>query len=442
MARGNDFPPEQGATRRLDGGVPSRTPAVRPPKKRPGRPGILKPVWERPQPRKPAVAPTPKPAVRVAPRPIFPYPAVRRAPRIRLPGVLGFALQNADYLETMLFPKKWLVPNPLNGWRKCFGDCTGVNPNDSRQGATAYSPCVPNPTAYQCLSGQATGPLVGILPPEDTSAAYLLTYNALGASWRAVFHSRYQRQADLVGTVQADPVMIASMRMGYALRPMPDPNIARHTPTLPDLEVGFAEALQPTELSAEEVVARLEALPWTKTVIRAGSPPIGGSPGSAPPRVKPPVVGGKPHMRRRPKRGTKEKKVKGAIYYAFLIADAISEGAEVVDALFEALPKDVQKRWKCNRSVAFIDKAGQYGIDNADCKAKAVFHNLHKIDGVDAIRNIIANQAEDKLIGALHKRLPRNMINAGEDGQKAYGEIVQSVLEELGLKEGNGFDFI
>lgn len=364
--------------------------------------------------------------------------AVRRLPRIRFPW-LTLLETGAEVLEPMFTARAWMQPNPGNGWVKCWGDCQSVTPNHSSTTASCN-----NPALYNCLSGQALGAVNGMPAPTDAATKHTLSFGRfVTAGWRHTLHSMYTRPA---AVPQALPLMVPSLVMTFPISPMPDPNLARHNVTAPDLQVGYASALQKTVLTGDDLISRLDALPWYKTTVYAESPPIGATANpaaSAPaPVVTPPRVGGKVHVRRKPDRKTRERKVKGAIYYAFLIADAISEGSEVVGALFEALPKEVQKRWKCDRKAAFIDSAGQYGIDNADCKAKALWHNFHQLDIVEGIRNIIANQLEDKMIGALHKRLPRNMINAAEDGQKAYGEIVGKVLQELKLQDGNGFDFI
>ena len=83
--------------------------------------------------------------------------------------------------------------------------------------------------------------------------------------------------------------------------------------------------------------------------------------------------------------------------------DFVSESAEVVDAVYDALPDDVKKRWEKGReSRGLADQAGQYGIDGADWKAKAIWENRDKIDYSEAIKNIVQNQVEDQLYGAAY----------------------------------------
>lgn len=134
--------------------------------------------------------------------------------------------------------------------------------------------------------------------------------------------------------------------------------------------------------------------------------------------------------------GTKERKAlsKGqALAIAlFRALDQTSEAAEIVDAFFEALPKDVQKRWSRNRpNRQFIDAAGQYGIDGADWKMQALYYNWDKVDLDQAVKNVIWNHYEDKLYGAIHRNLPRNTINALAPGEKAIAKALSELRDWL-----------
>lgn len=124
---------------------------------------------------------------------------------------------------------------------------------------------------------------------------------------------------------------------------------------------------------------------------------------------------------------TKSARVGIALYKAL---DGISEAAEIVDAVYDALPDDVKRRWGRNRpTAAFLDQAGQYGIDGADWKLRAIYYNVDKIDGQKAVTNIIKNHLEDKVIGGMQRWLPRNSGAAHEGGEKAVAEV----LKNLGL---------
>lgn len=94
----------------------------------------------------------------------------------------------------------------------------------------------------------------------------------------------------------------------------------------------------------------------------------------------------------------------------FKALDGVSETAEVVDCIYQSLPPATKKRWEKDRSRPkkglSIDNAGQYGIDGADWKAQAVYHNADKIDMNSAAKCIFINHLEDKLVGGIHAKLP------------------------------------
>lgn len=114
----------------------------------------------------------------------------------------------------------------------------------------------------------------------------------------------------------------------------------------------------------------------------------------------------RPPPRSPPKRGTKERKP-GKLRMLLRLVDAISEGAESVDCMFKALPKQTQRKWSKDRpNRGLLDKAGQYGLEGADWKAAAVWHNWHAMDVDKAMECIVANQIEDKIVGAIARRVP------------------------------------
>ena len=84
-----------------------------------------------------------------------------------------------------------------------------------------------------------------------------------------------------------------------------------------------------------------------------------------------------------------------------------------VDAIFKALPKDVQRRWSKGRGT-IGENFGQYGTAGADWKLQALWHNWHRVDAEQAVRNILKNFVEDAMIGATQKHLPRNVVKAFE----------------------------
>lgn len=114
----------------------------------------------------------------------------------------------------------------------------------------------------------------------------------------------------------------------------------------------------------------------------------------------------------------------------FRSLDAVSEWAEIVDAAFEALPEKVQKRWK-RKSRGLIDSAGQYGIDGADWKLQAIFHNYMSLDVQTFVENIIKNNVEDDIIGAMNRARPRNSVSAFEQSDKVIGKALNEFLDDL-----------
>lgn len=154
--------------------------------------------------------------------------------------------------------------------------------------------------------------------------------------------------------------------------------------------------------------------------------------------VPPPLAGTTP--RRPPRRGEKEKKVRSKLSALFKFLDTISEGAEVVDAIFESLPCELQKKHmdKCRKAQPFLDSAGQYGIDRADCKAKAIWKEWEHVDAPLAVANIIRNEIQDQAIGAIHragsKASPMAVdasLGRGYDGRTAGGKKLNQLIDSL-----------
>jgi len=157
----------------------------------------------------------------------------------------------------------------------------------------------------------------------------------------------------------------------------------------------------------------------------------GGAPPSndfAPPRNS------NPKRPKRPDRGTKERKQKTKLTTMFKILDLLSESAELVGSFYDALPEDVRKKWKCDKlKRGLLDSAGQYGISGADCKARALWHNWHRVDFEKAIRNAVKNELQDKFLGALNRAQPKNIGHASDEAMKELNKLFEQVMEELGL---------
>lgn len=136
------------------------------------------------------------------------------------------------------------------------------------------------------------------------------------------------------------------------------------------------------------------------------------------------------------------------------VMDGISEGSEVITAFYDALPEDLRKqiekarfpnaRWiKDKRTGKWRkvgmdrqgDQYGQYGIEGADWKAQALWEHWDKVDFETAFENVFKNYVEDKVIGGIHRKLPRNYGNANPEGDREFAkrleELVDYVLENM-----------
>lgn len=81
--------------------------------------------------------------------------------------------------------------------------------------------------------------------------------------------------------------------------------------------------------------------------------------------------------------------------------DVISEGGDAIGAVYDALPKDIRKKWdkKQTRASKFSENWGQFGFGGADYKLKALYYNWDKVDLPKAIQNLVSNEIEDRIIG-------------------------------------------
>jgi phage tail sheath protein FI len=100
------------------------------------------------------------------------------------------------------------------------------------------------------------------------------------------------------------------------------------------------------------------------------------------------------------------------------VVDAISEGAEVVDCFYKQLPKATRDRWarkaadyvgeeftsaRAVESARVVDRPKAYGIQGADWKASALWHNWEQLGNVEinaALECVVVNHISDKFIGA------------------------------------------
>jgi hypothetical protein len=100
-----------------------------------------------------------------------------------------------------------------------------------------------------------------------------------------------------------------------------------------------------------------------------------------------------PHKREKPSDDTVEKKTKPAIGWNGMLISrtfhALTEAQDLVESLGDAITdKKLAKEWK--KQKTFTDKLG------------FVAKHLKDIDAAEAVKNVVQNHFEDKLIGGLN----------------------------------------
>lgn len=148
-----------------------------------------------------------------------------------------------------------------------------------------------------------------------------------------------------------------------------------------------------------------------------------------------------PHARIPPARGVRESKALSKLArFGIALAkvmDTVSESAEIIDAVYDALPQDVKDRWEKGVSYEYSvydgvrqgDNYGQYGIDGADWKVRAIYYNWRKVDIQQAARNIVKNHVSDKIIGKYQSGMPVNLGNAVGSGEMKAAQIIDKSLD-------------
>lgn len=217
----------------------------------------------------------------------------------------------------------------------------------------------------------------------------------------------------VAGTTVNFPYMYSRPLPNY--NPMADPNIVRNLPPMPSNLPDPQGNPRPSP----------RARPGTATE----APPEWQWETGRNPRPR-----SRPRLRRRPPRGHKDKKIlsqsKRFMLWLFNALDALSENSEIIGAFFDALPKDVRDRWSKGREDRpFVDNGGQYGIDGADWKLQAVYHNWHKIDAEQALTNVARNLLQDQLYGVVHKNLPPGAFRAITRDDKTFNDLVDDLLD-------------
>lgn len=322
------------------------------------------------------------------------------------------ALEVLDYLYDLWrrqngkFPQP--RPSPAQGWQRGGYCSTYRNPTGQNMGSAAPpSGSIMHPFTNACLSGQLW-PLIAIGTPLTNGVNVLVYGQGNGAVPERFAHTdSWWRQP---GVLKPGAQFVVGFAQGL------NPNTERYFPGIP--EPNFRPADPETSRQAEVPYRHRRRVFQTEPS----------------PRVQRPI---RPHSRTAPPPGTKEGKFisKTARFgiALFKILDHASEVAEFIDAIYEALPEDVKKRW--NRPSRPGDSFGQYGLGGADWKGQAIFHNFDKVDWELAFQNIVKNGLQDAVYGAIYKGLPKESGNALDPSFKAledwmnqffYDEIINT----------------
>lgn len=396
--------------------------------------GLPEPKYPRnpspaPGKRVPGVTPKWSP---ISPNPLRPKPipampggrGLAPIPAGRLPGGLGGSLGRiipgigiglglAGMLDDFLRPPSWYpVPNPANGWifaGRCNLGNQGYYSSSTTKWA-ANSLCI----GGQALSGTTHPP---VLPHPTARRWSVWTHPNLPAPGVYCRHVE-QWYRDLPISNPASPGLVRATPMP---NPVPNPNDARGMPTM-------RPGTHPLAGPAPHPQPKPSADPGADGSTTGGSSSGGSGRSVTPDGVRP--IPPRPRVPPRPReRETKSMTGSKRILIAlFKVLDEVSEHADTVDSLFESLPKEVRDKWKCNRREFGVDVAGQYGISNADCKAKALWHNWHKLDPEQAVENIIKNGIYDSVLGRIHRTLPRNTGGALDDAFRSFDDFFSNFL--------------
>lgn len=318
--------------------------------------------------------------------------AARRAGRLAGPGLFGGALLVAGYLAF----------GPGNGRKR------RLNPGNFELRERCYEPVNPFHVGWGwdlsdaghliCIAGQSASGLWDLNDAPDWTTSWTLwdVYQQPGSGiTRGHMMEHWVRIAPNACTPPACPNEGTLLDRRPAVDGMPNPNDERNAPSPAPAPYPHGE----------------------------GAPPPGRGRGTpSAPRPRPPGA------------RTRERKSKTNLQRVLRFFDAVSETAELFGAFYDALPQDVKSKWKCNElSRGLLDSAGQYGISGADCKARALWHNWHHVDIEQALKNVVANEIQDRVIGAIAANSPRNVGHATDAGNELVNDVLQWIFGEAGL---------
>lgn len=325
--------------------------------------------------------------------------------------------------------RKWVH---IPGMIKCDGPYTfAATDQTGLIGVITGSHCEPWPLAgqgnYTIVADTATMPVNGVVNVGSIQSAKFIGYEYRFGPGSGVGRLREQSSWRPVSNAPNRPAM-AHFTPPFNL-PQPNmvmpPNVERYMPPAvqplasPDYRLAPPTVSEIESLSpAAQGLARSVPTRWAKAVTT----------GSAGSRM-PPVVNIPTTPREPPPSSTKERKVlsRGKLFAiaAFKAMDWASEASDIVDAVYQALPDDVRRRWDRPDRGA-LDQMGQYGIGGADWKLQALWHNWHRLDVEKALENIVKNQLEDAVYGNIHKHLPKQTGGqAMEPAWEAFAEIMK-----------------
>lgn len=308
--------------------------------------------------------------------------------------------------------------------------CDGPYPPNWPTNGMWYAPFSLHCTDFQ-LTGQGFG-LGSFVPKQDVNPGSLLALdtsspNQFMLGWTREGGAHWDENASYVRVGSATDPLVGTVAGTAAGIPMADTvNLERWLPglTQPVQRPTYLPAVAPQNMLQElmgmsqgvQHYAASVPAAWAFSMSSNGGPPT-----PTPVRGREPP----PKNEREQKRLSKVARVGIA---AFKVLDQLSEAADVVDAVYEALPEDVKKRWKCNGGRGPVDNFGQYGIGHADCKLQALWHNWHRVDGEQAVVNILKNQLEDWIYGNIHKRLPKQAGGpAMQESWRQFAELMKSL---------------
>lgn len=364
----------------------------------------------------------------------------RRWPRVRVPGLPWVDLVEAGLPLVFPNPDKTKPPILPSNYRWCNGPVG--SPPGLNYISTPYFHSSGTCNLTLPLTGQAGATFPGV-------SLSLVRHN-----WRRDYRTTFFDRNVVLGTVERIGGAVAVQPQPFQpyieVRGRTDPNRQRFDRPRPEYDprprvvpapaTGTVPAMAPTPDSpyapdgawqwdpahvpgTESDFGSINR-PGTGTVPATVTP---GAPYIPPVTRAPPTIPGE----RQRKILTRSAKIGIALYKAL---DAVSETAEVVEAIFEALPDDVQKRWRhCNKKYQG-SSFGQYGVGGAHCKLQAIYHNIHRLDVEQALKNILKNELQDRIIGGMQAGLPKNTGAAHAEAEKRLAKWLDDIFsEELGL---------